>query len=164
MQAIRSSSRTPKTSRRTLLAASLAGLALALPHVARADSWPDRPVTLVVGFSPGSSIDMVARVIAQRLGDRLGQPVVVDNKAGAGGNLAAGQIAAAPADGYKLLVVANSIAISPAVYPNLKFDTQKDLKAIAYVGIGPVILKVNQQRGFQSVADLVKYAKAHPGP
>lgn len=149
--------------RRAVLALSTLGLALAAPLAAQAQGYPDKPVTLVVGFSPGSSIDMVARAVALRLAEKLGQPVVVDNKVGAGGNVAAGLIARAPADGYTLLVVANSIAISPAVYPDLKFDVQKDLRAVAYVGIGPVILKVSQQRGFQSVGDLVKYAKAHPG-
>lgn len=150
--------------RKTIACAlAAAGLALAAPLAALAQNYPDRPVTLVVGFSPGSSIDMVARVLAQRLGDKLGQSVVVDNKPGAGGNLAAGLIAAAPADGYRLLVVANSIAIAPAVYPNLKFDVQKDLKAIAYVGIGPVIFKVSPRHGFTTVGDLVRYAKAHPG-
>lgn len=151
-------------SKRLLARAGLAGLALlAGAHSALAASYPDRPITLVVGFSPGSSIDMVARTVAQKLSDKLGQTVVVDNKAGAGGNVAAGLVARAPADGYTLLVVANSIAIAPAVYPNLKLDVQKDLRAIAYVGIGPVILKVSTHKGFKTLGDLVQYAKAHPG-
>ncbi len=148
---------------RALGALAAAGLLLAASLPARAQSFPEKPVTLVVGFSPGSSIDLVARTVALKLADKLGQPVVVDNKAGAGGNIAAGLIARAAPDGYNLLVVANSIAISPAVYPDLKFDVQKDLRAVAYVGIGPVILKVAQQRNFNSVADLVKFAKANPG-
>ena len=130
---------------------------------AAAAAYPDKPVTLVVGFSPGSSIDMVARAVAQKLGDKLHQTVIVDNKAGAGGNVAAGQVARAAPDGYQLLVVANSIAMAPAVYPVLKFDTQRDLRAIAYVGVGPVILKVHKDRGFHTLADLVQYAKANPG-
>jgi tripartite-type tricarboxylate transporter receptor subunit TctC len=130
---------------------------------AAAAAYPDKPVTLVVGFSPGSSIDMVARAVAQKLGDKLHQTVIVDNKAGAGGNVAAGQVARAAPDGYQLLVVANSIAMAPAVYPDLKFDTQRDLRAIAYVGVGPVILKVHKDRGFHTLADLVQYAKANPG-
>jgi tripartite-type tricarboxylate transporter receptor subunit TctC len=148
---------------RALGALAAAGLLLAAPRPAIAQAFPEKPVTLVVGFSPGSSIDLVARTVALKLSDRLGQPVVVDNKAGAGGNIAAGLIARTAPDGYNLLVVANSIAISPAVYPDLKFDIQKDLRAVAYVGIGPVILKVAQQRNFNSVADLVKFAKANPG-
>ncbi len=148
--------------RRMLLATAVTALIAPL-GAAAADNYPDKPVTLMVGFSPGSSIDMVARTIANKLSDKLGQPVIVDNKAGAGGNVAAGLIARAAPDGYNLLVVANSIAISPAVYPNLKFDVQKDLRAVSYVGIGPVILKVNNQRGFNSLADLVKFAKANPG-
>jgi tripartite-type tricarboxylate transporter receptor subunit TctC len=155
--------RTPPPKRTLLALLATAGLLLALPFGAAAADYPDKPITLVVGFSPGSSIDMVARAVANKLSEKLGQTVIVDNKAGAGGNVAAGQIARSAPDGYQLLVVANSIAISPAVYPNLKLDVQKDLRAIAYVGIGPVILKVNSQRGFNTVADLVKFSKANPG-
>lgn len=151
-------------SKRLLGRAALAGaLALASAHGALAAGYPERPVTLVVGFSPGSSIDMVARTVAHKLSAKLGQSVIVDNRAGAGGNVAAGLVARSAADGYTLLVVANSIAIAPAVYPHLKFDVQKDLRAVAYVGVGPVILKVGTGKGFQSLGDLVRYAKAHPG-
>ena len=147
---------------KTLLTTLLAAASLSFGGAAAA-AYPDKPVTLVVGFSPGSSIDMVARAVAQKLGDKLHQTVIVDNKAGAGGNVAAGQVARATPDGYQLLVVANSIAMAPAVYPDLKFDTQRDLRAIAYVGVGPVILKVHKDRGFNTLADLIQYAKANPG-
>ncbi|BBL25290.1 MULTISPECIES: tripartite tricarboxylate transporter substrate binding protein [Comamonas] len=150
--------------KRSLARWSLASLALlATAHPALAAAYPQKPITLVVGFSAGSSIDMVARAVGNKLSDKLGQPVLIDNKPGAGGNVAAGLVARAPADGYTLLVVANSIAIAPAVYPNLKFDVQKDLRAVAYVGVGPVIMKVSTQRGFQTLNDVVSYAKAHPG-
>lgn len=126
-------------------------------------NYPDRPITLVVGFSPGSSIDLVARNFAKTLTNKLKIPVIVENKAGAGGNIAAELVAKSKADGYTLLVVANSIAISPAIYPNLNFDAQKDLVAIAYLGIGPVILKVNNDLKINSIKELVNYAKANPG-
>jgi tripartite-type tricarboxylate transporter receptor subunit TctC len=147
---------------KTLLTTLLAAASLWLGGPAAA-AYPDKPVTMVVGFSPGSSIDMVARAVAQKLGDKLHQTVIVDNKAGAGGNVAAGQVARATPDGYTLLVVANSIAMAPAIYPELKFDVQRDLRAIAYVGVGPVILKVHKDRGFNTLADLIQYAKANPG-
>lgn len=126
-------------------------------------NYPDRPITLVVGFSPGSSIDLVARAFAKSLTTKLRIPVIVENKAGAGGNIAAELVAKSKSDGYTLLVVANSIAISPAIYPNLNFDVQRDLVAIAYLGIGPVILKVNNDLKINSIKELVNYAKANPG-
>ncbi|MFC4278323.1 tripartite tricarboxylate transporter substrate binding protein [Achromobacter aloeverae] len=147
---------------RKLLTTAAAAAALAFGAAAGA-AFPDKPLTLVVGFSAGSSIDMVARTVASKLSQKIGQSIVVENRAGAGGNLAADYVSRSKADGYTLLVVANSIAIAPALYPDLKFDTQKDLRAVAYVGIGPVILKVSKQRGFKTLADLVSYAKAHPG-
>ncbi|ALM84484.1 tripartite tricarboxylate transporter substrate binding protein [Bordetella sp. N] len=147
---------------RKLLTTAVAAATLAFSAAATA-AFPDKPVTLVVGFSAGSSIDMVARTVASKLSQKIGQSVIVENRNGAGGNIAADYVSRSKADGYTLLVVANSIAIAPALYPDLKFDTQKDLRAVAYVGIGPVILKVNKQRGFKTLADLVTYAKAHPG-
>lgn len=125
--------------------------------------YPTKRINLVVGFSAGSSIDLVARVVANKLSDKLGQPIVVENKPGAGGNIAAAHVAHSAKDGYTLLVVANSIAISPALYKNLGFDPKKDLTAVSYIGIGPVILKVNSKAGFNNLEDLIAYAKAHPG-
>lgn len=144
-----------------LLVASSSALA-GTAHAADA-AYPQHPITLVVGFSAGSSIDLVARVVAKDLSAKLKQPIIVENKSGAGGNLAADYVAHAKPDGYTLLVVANSIAISPALYKNLKFDTQKDLSAIAYVGIGPVVLKVNKSLHLNTLHDLIAYAKSHPG-
>lgn len=138
-----------------------AGIGFAAP--AAAAGFPDKPVTLVVGFSPGSSIDLVARTVAKKLSEKIGQPVIVENKSGAGGNLAADYVARGKADGYNLLIVANSIAISPALYKDLKFDVKKDLAAVAYLGIGPVILKVRNELGVDSLKELVAYAKSNPG-
>ena len=151
-------------SKRQLVRAGAAALlALAGASTQAAPAYPERPITLVVGFSAGSSIDMVARAVAGKLSDKLGQNVIVDNKPGAGGNVAAGLVARSTPDGYTLLVVANSIAIAPAVYPNVKLDVQKDLRAVGYVGVGPVILKVSAHKDFKTLKDLVQYAKAHPG-
>ncbi len=140
----------------------IAGAALVSTVYAQA-TYPTKRINLVVGFSAGSSIDLVARVVANKLADKLGKPIVVENKPGAGGNVAAAYVAHAPADGYTLLVVANSIAISPALYKNLGFDPRKDLTAVSYIGIGPVILKVSTKAGLNSLGELIAYAKAHPG-
>jgi len=136
-------------------------------QAARADdqtsTYPDRPVTFVVGFSPGSSIDLVARVFGKSLSTTLQQPVVVENKSGAAGNIAAESVATAKPDGYRLLVIANSIAIGPAIYKDLRFNAKKDLAAIAYIGKGPVILKVRKSLHIDNLKELIAYAKAHPG-
>ncbi|MBK7063088.1 MAG: hypothetical protein IPH51_22675 [Rubrivivax sp.] len=126
-------------------------------------AYPDKPVTFVVGFSPGSSIDLVARVLGKSLSTTLQQPVVVENKSGAAGNIAAESVAIAKPDGYRLLVVANSIAIGPAIYKDLRFDARKDLAAIAYIGKGPVILKVRKSLNIENLKELITYAKANPG-
>lgn len=152
---------------RTLSLSTIAAIALSvatLPTGAThaADTYPSKAVTLVVGFSAGSSIDLVARVLAKNLSASLKQPVIVENRSGAGGNVAAEHVSRAPADGHTILVVANSIAISPALYKDLKFDVNRDLKAVAYVGKGPVILKVRKSLGTPSLAEFLAYAKANP--
>lgn len=131
--------------------------------VAAQATYPTKPVKLIVGFSPGSSIDIVARVVADKLTAVLGESVIVENKPGAGGNIAAGYLARSPKDGYTLLVVANSLAISPAIYKDLEYDPMKDLAAVAYIGIGPVDLKVNKKLKIDTLKDLIAYAKEHPG-
>ncbi|MCA0325295.1 MAG: tripartite tricarboxylate transporter substrate binding protein [Proteobacteria bacterium] len=131
--------------------------------VAQPTSYPTKPIRFVVGFSAGSSIDLVARVIADKLSTELGETIIVENKSGAAGNIAAGYVAHAAKDGYTLLVVANSIAISPAIYKDLDFDPKKDLAAIAYFGIAPVDLKVNKALKIDTLKDLIAYAKNNPG-
>lgn len=131
--------------------------------VAAQTTYPTKPVKLIVGFSPGSSIDIVARVVADKLTAVLSESVIVENKPGAGGNIAAGYLARSPKDGYTLLVVANSLAISPAIYKDLEYDPMKDLAAVAYIGIGPVDLKVNKKLKIDTLKGLIAYAKEHPG-
>lgn len=143
------------------LIALCVGMLLATSAVAQS-SYPTKPITLVVGFSAGSSIDFVARIIADKLSKALGQSIIVENKAGAGGNIAAGYVARAPKDGYTLLVAANSLAVSSALYKDIGFDAQKDFQAIAYIGISPVDLKVNARLGINSLGELIKYGKANP--
>jgi len=126
-------------------------------------AYPSQPVKMVVGFSAGSSIDLVARAVADQLSDKLGESVIVENKPGAGGNIAASYVARADDNGHTLLVIANSIAISPALYKDLGFDPRTDLQPVAYVGIGPVDLKVNTKVGVNSLDELIDYAKENPG-
>ena len=146
---------------RYLTACLLAACTTAAP--AADGPWPREPIHIVVPWPAGGAADFLARIVAQRMSVKLGQPVMVENRAGAATNIGTMFVAHAKPDGYTLLVVANSIAISPALYKNLKFDTQKDLSAIAYVGIGPVVLKVNKNLHLNTLQELIAYAKSHPG-
>src|SRR5215470_9868234 len=113
-----------------LLVGALA-LLLASAAQAQAQTWPDKPIHIIVPFSPGSATDVTARAIAQTLSEKLGQPVVIDNKPGAGGSIGAGQVAKAPADGYTLLVHSSGHTVNPSIYANLAYDTQKDFAGIS---------------------------------
>jgi tripartite-type tricarboxylate transporter receptor subunit TctC len=127
------------------------------------DPFPSQPIKLVVGFSAGSATDVVARILGQRLSQRLGQPVLIDNKTGAGGSLAADAVAKSPPDGYTLLAVSSAIAVNPAVYPKLSFDVLNDLTPISLLGRVPLILLVNQSVPAKTLSELILYAKAQPG-
>jgi tripartite-type tricarboxylate transporter receptor subunit TctC len=143
-------------------AALLALAALGAPSAQAAD-WPNKPITLVVPFAPGGTTDIVARAVGQKLGDALGQPVIVDNRAGAGGTLAAGLVARAPADGYTFLLATIAHAIAPSIYNNLPYNFERDLTPVGLVTTTPNVLIVNPKLPVQSVAELVAYIKAHPG-
>jgi len=142
---------------------ALAGL-LALAPLARAQSWPAKPITWVVPFPPGGITDTSARAIGKRLGDLLGQQVVIDNRPGAGGSVGTEQVARAPADGYTWLYgTQGTMAANLALYKNLKYDPLKDFVHIHGMFVSPTILVVENQRPWKSVADLVREAKARPG-
>src|ERR1700722_6565933 len=145
----------------------LAGGVAALPaaaRVARADVYPSRPVHLVVGFSPGSASDINARLIGQWLAERLGQNFVVDNRSGAGGNIATEYVVRAKPDGYTLLYASTAIAINPTLYEGkLSFDALRDLVPVAGVVRTPFVLEVNRDLPVNSVAEFIAYAKANPG-
>jgi tripartite-type tricarboxylate transporter receptor subunit TctC len=148
--------------RRRALAAIATALVLAAP-AAFAQSYPTRPITMMVPFPPGGPTDLVARVLAQKLGEQLGQNVVIDNKPGANGNIAAVAIARAPADGYTLLYNTSSITLSPALYKSLTFDVQKDFAPIALTAVVPLALVVHPSVPANNVKEFVAYAKANPG-
>ena len=131
---------------------------------ASAQSYPSRPITLVVPATPGSGPDVVARTMGQRLAQRLGQPVVVDNKPGASGNIGAGIVAKAAPDGYTLMATINNFVITPALYKNLPYDPVKDFTTISKLAEGHLALVVNPKvLQVQSLKDLAAHARANPG-
>ena len=147
----------------TMLATAAALAATLLPTTALAQPYPDKPVRLVVGFSPGGFTDVLARLLAQKLQERLGQPFVVDNKPGAAGTIAADQVAHAKPDGYTLLMGhSNSNSIAPALYPKLTYDVNKDFAPIAFVASTPFMLTVHPSVTATDVKTFIEYAKTHP--
>ncbi|WP_313303061.1 tripartite tricarboxylate transporter substrate binding protein [Diaphorobacter sp.] len=155
--------------RRAVLATTLAFAAtgLALPMgaaAAGADTFPTKPITIVVPFSAGGTTDILARVIAQAMTNDLGKSVVVDNRAGAGGNIGAAMAARAPADGYTLFMgTVGTHAINQALYKKLPFDPVKDFAPLTRVANVPNLLVANPNQPFRSVQELIIYAKANPG-
>ncbi|QNP58221.1 Bug family tripartite tricarboxylate transporter substrate binding protein [Paenacidovorax monticola] len=144
----------------TLLAGSLAMGSL---H-AQAPKYPQKPVRLVVPFAAGGAIDAMARPVAEALGRELGQPVIVDNKPGAAGNLGAALVAKAPADGYTLLVGTSAThGANPSLFANLQYDAVADFEPLSLWGAVPNVLVVNAVQGARSVPDLIKAAQREPG-
>ncbi|MGK7861903.1 Bug family tripartite tricarboxylate transporter substrate binding protein [Falsiroseomonas sp. E2-1-a4] len=137
---------------------------LATPRLARAQAWPSGPIRLVVPFAPGGSTDLTARLVGEGLGQRLGVPVIVENRPGAGATTGSQMVADAPPDG-QTLVMSNiaSHAISPALYPNLRYDPVTSFTHIAMVITNPSAWVVNRDSGINNLADLVRAAKARPG-
>lgn len=127
------------------------------------NAYPSKPITMYVGFAAGSATDIVARVISQKLSQRLGQPVIVKNLTGAASTIATTEVARAAPDGYTLTTVSGALAIGPAVYQNLTFDVEKDLTPIGLVGSLPEVLLVNESLPVHSFSEFVEYAKKRPG-
>ena len=143
------------SSRRSFCAAAASVLALGATG-AIAQPFPGKPIRLVVGFPPGGGVDIIARAISQRLGEKLGQPVIVENRPGAGGNIAAELVAHSAPDGSTLLVSAvSSLAISASLYKNPRYDLLKDLAPVAVVASVPNVLVVNPTVKARSVAELI---------
>ena len=151
---------------RARLLAAVAGIALfaAVLTNAHAQSWPSRGVRIVVPFAPGGSTDLFARLVGDRLATALGQPVIIDNRPGAGGNIGADAVAKAPPDGYTLLMATTGVmAINNAMYKNLSFDAEKDLKPVIYIASITNVLIVPADSTLKSVGDVIAAAKAAPG-
>lgn len=145
--------------RRTLI-----GAAATTPFAARGQGFPTRPIRIVVGFPPGGGSDLVARPIAQRMGELLGQAVVVENRAGANATLALDFVAKSPPDGYTIAHVNSSvIAINPLLYRNLPFDAKRDFAPIATVTIGGLMVFIPAELPVNTLGELVAYIRARPG-
>ncbi|MGP0093797.1 MAG: Bug family tripartite tricarboxylate transporter substrate binding protein [Xanthobacteraceae bacterium] len=151
----------PKLGRYAFLAALVV---LGAAGLARAESYPDRPVTLIVPFPPGGSTDIIARIVADKLSEALGQPIVVENRGGAGGTVGTRAAAKSAADGYTLLLsYTGTLAIGPSLYANVGYDPRKDFAPVGRIGTAPSMLLAHPSFPAHSVAELIGYAKANPG-
>ncbi|MCG2591684.1 tripartite tricarboxylate transporter substrate binding protein [Ramlibacter sp. XY19] len=126
-------------------------------------AWPSKPIRLVVPFTAGSGTDIIARTVGDVMAKGLGQPVIVDNKPGAGGTIGAAQVAKSEPDGYTVLIHSSGHALNPAIYPSLSYDTIKDLTGVTPLAALPNVMVVSPTRGWKTVADVVAAAKAKPG-
>ena len=149
--------------RRLLQTAGAAAVAAALLQPALALDYPTRPVRLVVGFPPGGSADIVARIVAQALTERMGQTFIVDNKPGAGSNLGTEMVARAEPDGYTLMADSVSNAINPTLYKKLSYDQLKDLIPVASIDVVPNVMDINLDMPVKTVPEFIAYGKANPG-
>jgi len=145
--------------RSTLAAVAL----LAVAAAATAQTYPDRPVRLIAPWPPGGSVDTTARYINEQLGKELGQPVIIENRSGATGNIGSEAVARAKPDGYMLLINTITIATAPALFPNLPFDVLKDFAPISLVAEAPHLLIVSNKVSAKNVAELVALMRANPG-
>ena len=143
------------------LAVTAVGLA-AVPRITRAQTYPSRPVRLIVGAPPGGPNDVHARLIGQWLSERLGQPFIVENRAGAGTNLGTEVVVRAPADGYTLLFASSPNAINATLYNNLSFDFLRDIVPVAGMSRGRLVMAVNPSFPAKTVPEFISYAKANP--
>ena len=153
-----------KLSRRRLLCLG-SGLAAvpALPFIARAQSYPARPVRLMVGFAAGQAIDILARLVGQALSERLGQQFIIENRPGAGGNIATEMVVRSPPDGYTFIVVGANNAINASLYDNLSFNMLRDIGPVAGIYRVPQVMEVNPQFPARTVPEFIAHAKANPG-
>jgi tripartite-type tricarboxylate transporter receptor subunit TctC len=143
------------------MAAGVAALPV-LPRIAWSLDYPTRPVRVIVGFPAGTGPDVIARLVGQRLGDRLGQQFIVENRSGAGSSLAAEDVVAAPADGYMVLLAANANAVNTSLYPHLPFNFVRDIAPVAMICSAPFVLLVNPAVPAKTLPEFIAYAKARP--
>lgn len=148
--------------RRQFTAALAATAATVAAPFARAQSWPGKAIRVLVGYPPGGFTDVTARLVCDKLQQRLGQPVIVDNKPGANGILAVDMLSKAPADGYTFAVVIAAHAANTSLYKKLPYDA-KDVTGVSLIGVSPLVYAANNEAPFKNAKELVAYAKAHPG-
>ena len=144
----------------TTLAAGAA--VLAAPRV-RAQAWPAKPIRVIVPYPPGGFTDVTARLVTQKLQERLGQTIVVDNKPGANGIIGVDAVAKSPPDGYTLAVVIAAHSANTTLYPKLPYDPRKDLQAVSLIGVSPLVAAANNNAPFKTAAELIDYARKNPG-
>jgi tripartite-type tricarboxylate transporter receptor subunit TctC len=149
--------------RQLLLLATGAGATLMVPSTARTQGYPARSVRLVVGTPPGTSPDTIARLFGQWLSEQLGQPFVIENRPGAGMNVATDTVVRAPADGYTLLLSSLSNAVNATLYPKLNFNFLHDIEPVAFVGDNAFLMAVTPSLPVKTIGEFIAYAKAHPG-
>lgn len=145
----------------TAIAAASTWLLLTSPTLAQ--TYPSKPIRFVVPFSAGSATDIVARTVGEAMARSMGQTIVIDNRLGAGGTIAAAQVAKSEPDGYTVLIHSSGHALNPALYPNLGYDTLKDLSGVTTLAAIPNVLVTHPAKGWKTQADLIAAAKAQPG-
>lgn len=138
-------------------------LLCATQALAWAQAWPSKPIRIIVPFTPGSGTDIMARTVSERLSTQLGQPVLVENRPGAGGTIGAALVAKSDPDGYTILVHSSSYTVTPSTYQNLPYDTLRDLTGVTPLGLLPNVLVIAPSKGIKTVRELVAAAKARPG-
>jgi len=144
--------------------AALANALITVAALAHAETYPSRPITIVIGYTPGAVSDLTARTIADGLHRAWGQPVIVDNRPGSGGNIGAVFVSRAAADGYTLMIGTDAtMASNVHLYKHAGFDPVRDFAPVAYAGVNIICLAVNAELPIKSVADVIAYAKANPG-
>ena len=149
---------------RLVIATAILALAAAANTTsANAQTYPDKPIHVIVPFTPGSATDVVMRAVAQAMSTNIGQTVVVDNKTGAGGTIGAAQVAKSAPDGYTLLANSSAHTVNPSIYPNLAYDTAKDLMGVSLLAQLPNIMVASPARGWKTATDAANAAKAQPG-
>jgi tripartite-type tricarboxylate transporter receptor subunit TctC len=147
---------------KTILFSFLLAANLLLSNSLMAQDYPNKPIKVLVGYAPGGAVDLVARTLGQSLSASLGQPIVIENKPGAGTNIAVKQLIDSPPDGYTLMVAANALAANMSLYKPQPFDIDKDITPIAMIGRVPVVIATSADSKYQKLSDLIKAAKANP--
>lgn len=148
---------------RAIVRAALAAVILIAPAAVWAADYPTHPVTLVVPYAAGGGNDVIARIVAERVSASLGQPIVIENRGGAGGTIATRQVAKAEPDGYTLLIATSSLAINPSLYPNIGYDPRKDFAAIGLIASSSNVVLVHPQVAAHSIKELIALAKRDDG-
>jgi len=150
--------------KRRAIAVSIASLALLSPLAALAQgAYPNKPIRVIVPFSAGSTTDIIARAITDKMSQSMGQPIVIENRGGAGGTVGQAAVARAEPDGYTVLVHSSSHTVAPSTYAKLPFDTQRDFAGVTPIAQLPNVLVISPAKGMKDLPSLVKYARANPG-